>query len=197
MVRPILFKGEMVRAILEGNKTATRRIVKPQLERETGIWDWRAVIEEAKAPCRPGDILYVRETWCRWYLPPGEWVYRYKATDPNGNRVPTGPEYDDKMDTRSWHPSIHMPKEAARIWLKVTGVRVERLHNLTNRDAKKEGIHVETDNSGIAHRAAFMRLWDSTIRKLDVDRYGWNANPWVWVIEFECCEKPENVDLER
>ena len=78
--------------------------------------------------------------------------------------------------------------------MQVTDVRAERLHNLTNRDAKKEGITVETDNSGIAHRDAFIRLWDTTIKKSDIGTYGWNTNPWVWVIEFERCEKPEEAE---
>ena len=145
------------------------------------------------APYQRGDILYVRETWHKYEKRVGKGenthmaeFYGYKASVANSEDA-----------SEKWRPSIHMPKEAARIWLQVTDVRAERLHNLTNRDAKKEGIHVETDNSGIAHRAAFMRLWNSTIRKLDVDRYGWNANPRVWVIEFERCEKPENENLKE
>lgn len=97
---------------------------------------------------------------------------------------------------------IHMPKEAARIWLKVTDVRVERLQEITEECAKKEGA---IDNRGFIHspdneydsvhtaREHFAEIWDSTIKKSDLDRYGWNANPWVWVIEFERCEKPEGV----
>lgn len=203
MVRPILFNIDMVRAILEGRKMVTRRIIKqdkinavmnsPARKENPKIPDANFINCLVDAPYQRGDILYVRETWHKYEKRVGKGenthmaeFYGYKASVANSEDA-----------SEKWRPSIHMPKEAARIWLQVTDVRAERLHNLTNRDAKKEGIHVETDNSGIAHRAAFMRLWNSTIRKLDVDRYGWNANPWVWVIEFERCEKPENEDLRR
>lgn len=101
-----------------------------------------------------------------------------------------------------WKPSIHMPKEAARIWLKVTDVRIERLQDVTEDGAKAEGA---IDNRGFIHspeneydrihtaREHFIKIWNSTIKKFDIDRYGWDANPWVWVIEFERCEKPEGV----
>ena len=90
---------------------------------------------------------------------------------------------------------IHMPKEAARIWLKVTDVRVERLQEITSEQICREGVEVEYPHvlNGEEKRYAFSRLWDSTIKKSDLDRYGWNASPWVWVIEFERCEKPEGV----
>ena len=95
----------------------------------------------------------------------------------------------------TWHLSIHMPKEAARIWLKVTDVRVERLQEITSEQICREGVEVEYPHvlNGEEKRYAFSRLWDSTIKKSDLDRYGWNASPWVWVIEFERCEKPEGV----
>lgn len=190
-----------------------------------------------KLPCQKEDTLYVRETWgvmrakrfdaCvdiafkgggenkRIFFPNG-------GTD-NANRV----EYDefikkwDKASTLSWKPSIHMPKEAARIWLKVKDVRVERLQEITDEQAEKEGIrgyskdgklykYAVTDNWWIdyhsKHRGlftgswwqdmprtakeAFFYLWNSTIKKSDLDRYGWDANPYVFVIEFEQCEKP-------
>ena len=91
-----------------------------------------------------------------------------------------------------WHPSIHMPKEAARIWLKVTDVRVERLQDITSEQICKEGVEVEEPHvlNGEEKRYAFSSLWNSTIKKSDLDRYGWDASPWVWVIEFERCEKP-------
>ena len=88
-----------------------------------------------------------------------------------------------------------MPKEAARIWLRVTNVMVERLQDITSEQIHKEGVEVEEPYvlNGEEKRYAFSRLWDSTIKKSDLDRYGWNASPWVWVIEFERCEKPEGV----
>lgn len=93
-----------------------------------------------------------------------------------------------------WHPSIHMPKEAARIWLKVTDVRVERLHDITGKSVLREGInshvHPDADYFDGNQREVFAELWNSTIKKTDIGRYDWDANPWVWVIEFERCEKP-------
>ena len=168
-----------------------------------------------KAPYQPGDILYVRETWeyfecccCEGdehgncYREPQQSAlnkscgcYMYRATD------------EIYGDAR-WHPSIHMPKEAARIWLKVTDVRVERLQDITPKGAESEGVGnlfyddigygeknygTEVDPEyGIA-KEQFAWLWESTIKKSDIDRYGWDASPWVWVIEFERCEKPEGV----
>ena len=91
-----------------------------------------------------------------------------------------------------------MPKKAARIWLKVTDVRVERLSNMNVDDTIREGIDTKgvITNQGIIEYRAWNRmqeLWDSTIKKKDLPMYGWNANPWVWVIEFERCEKPQKV----
>lgn len=203
-VLPILFNTDMVRAILDGRKTVTRRVIKPQpIYNIHDGFNWKgyaygnslppsvegaAYNFQCAAPYQPGDILYVRETWRRWYLPHGEWRYEYKATNPNGNKRPTGEEYDDEWESQRWHPSIHMPKEAARIWLKVTDVRVERLQDITEEQAEKEGCNDYTSTAlGLCY------LWDSTLKKSDLGRYGWDTNPWVWVIEFERCEKPENI----
>lgn len=186
-IKPILFNTEMVQAILDGRKTCTRRIMKPQLTAHYGT-------QYVKPPYGPGDILYVRETWCA--LPVneaghmrGHSVYYYKA---DGDLRPEG--WRGK-----WKPSIHMPKEAARIWLKVTDVRVERLQDITEDGAKAEGA---IDNRGFIHspeneydnihtaRKHFAEIWNNTIKKSDLYRYGWDANPYVFVIEFERCEKP-------
>lgn len=190
-VKGILFNTEMVRAILDGRKTCTRRIVKPQITAHYGA-------QCIKPPYQPGDILYVRETWCGWYLPLVGMHYCYRATEPDGNKRPTSPEYDCDVEKISWCPSIHMPKEAARIWLKVTDVRVERLQNITDDGAKAEGANWKNGkNVGWEEKMRrtaierFAKIWDSTIKKSDLDRYGWNANPWVWVIEFERCEKTQ------
>ena len=208
MVRPILFNGEMVRAILEGRKTVTRRAIKDTDESMyagmcglgPGLFDRNTGLRVKEPYYRLGDILYVRETWNQLarvdengYTHYNDLFYVYKADKNQPDLYDDNGFYLDDTE-RKWRPSIHMPKEATRIWLQVTDVRAERLHNLTNRDAKKEGVTVETDNSGIAHRAAFMRLWDSTIKKTDIGTYGWDANPWVWVIEFERCEKPEEAE---
>lgn len=192
-IKPILFNTEMVRAILDGRKTCTRRLVR-FLPGENPQWtgyirDGLMLYNGRNEPCiikvpyQPGDTLYVRETWCG--LPVneaghmrGHTIYYYKA---DGELRPKGWR-------GTWHPSIHMPKEAARIWLKVTDVRVERLQDMTDDDAEAEGCFDYTSTA-----LGFFDVWDSTIKKSDLDCYGWDANPWVWVIEFERCEKPEGV----
>ena len=203
-IKPILFNTEMVRAILNGRKTCTRRVVKPTLyyfevnEKPVYIYDTEPSMGKIYPVCQPGDILYVRETWHRYTKLVGkgegchlEERYGYKASIANSEDA-EGP----------WKPSIHMPKEAARIWLKVTNVRVERLQDITEDGAEAEGA---IDNRGFIHspeneydriytaREHFIGIWDRTIKKSDLDRYGWNTNPWVWVIEFERCEKPKEV----
>lgn len=223
-IKPILFNTEMVRAILDGRKSCTRRLVKPQphgkhtfplgfvtdsTEKKEvgcfgfGIDEYGGSIKYVKPPYQPGDTLYVRETWCAFPVNEaghmrGHSIYYYRA---DGDLRPEG--WRGK-----WRPYTQMPKEAARIWLKVTDVRVERLQDITPKDAKNEGVGnlfyediayseknygTEVDPEyGIA-KEQFAWLWDSTIKKSDLDRYGWDASPWVWVIEFERCEKPEGV----
>ena len=199
-VLPILFNTDMVRAILDGRKTVTRRICKdandytvPDMSfydadrRTYAVHNYadkdhtdKLSLVERTCPICPGDILYVRETWNETTH-----GYNYKAS-PLGN----------SRDTYPWRPSIHMPKEAARIWLKVTSVRVERLQEITEEQAIKEGMPEEPlIDGGIKLPAVwdFMDVWNSTIKKSDLDRYGWDANPWVWAIEFEQCEKPEEI----
>lgn len=226
-IKPILFNTEMVRANLDGRKSCTRRIVKPQPQGrlcyafagcDCGTWGYPSktayenwgdeyklpedITDEElkkrwKPPYHTDDILYVRETvWQKTghYLDvDGEtkavWCneFKYVATD---EKPETGWNY-------SWvkRPSIHMPKEAARIWLKVTDVRVERLQDITNKGAEREGARpdypFDYDVDKWPNLEHFKKIWNSTIKKSDRDRYGWNANPWVWVIEFEQCEKPE------
>ena len=192
-IKPILFNTEMVRAILDRRKTCTRRILKHDVETilnspyhkaHPEVEDKQIISKLCQPPYQPGDILYVRETW-------------KKA--PNGYYYYEDWQRNDIADITKWKPSIHMPKEAARIWLKVTDVRVERLHEISEDGAKAEGA---IDNRGFIHspdneydrihaaREHFIEIWNSTIKKSDLDRYGWDANPWVWVIEFERCEKP-------
>ena len=224
-MKPILFNTDMVKAILDGRKSCTRRIIKPQqlvgllpdkykngvpenfLKEKKSMFkpycdmtDIELINTAYKAPYKPGDILYIRETWehfechccegdehgncCKEpqqsVLNKSYGCYMYRATD------------EISGDAR-WHPSIHMPKEAARIWLKVTNVRVERLQEITPQGAWKEGarcscLHPVPDCAG--NKTTFVNIWNSTIKKSDLDRYGWDANPYVWVIEFERCEKP-------
>ena len=189
-IKPILFNTDMVRAILDGRKSCTRRLVKiqPKDNEYTVVFtrkDVQIKTEKttAKSPYQVGDILYVRETWCddRQFThdsTPGR--YFYKASE-SGNF--------------KWHPSIHMPKEAARIWLRVTNVMVEQLQEITSEQISREGVEVEYPHvlNGEEKRYAFSTLWNSTIKKSDLDSYGWDANPYVWIIEFEPCEKPEGV----
>ena len=204
-VLPILFNTEMVRAILDGRKTVTRRLIKSQppydvqcplgyctdgYKSEIGKFAFGSHKDGGKMifckpPYQPGDILYVRETWGEGYE---EGTYIYRADDKLAG-LPTFKESSKLI----YHPSIHMPKEAARIWLKVTDVRVERLQEITEEQIGREGVEVEYPHvlNGEEKRYAFSTLWNSTVKKSDLDRYGWNANPWVWVIEFERCEKPE------
>ena len=201
-IKPILFNTEMVRAILEGRKSCTRRLVKPEPqgyfevnEEPLYIYDTDGNQGKITSPYQPGDILYVRETW--------------KKT-PNGYFYYEDWQRDDIADVTKWKPSIHMPKEAARIWLKVTDVRVERLQEITEEQACVEGTDPwdeacyenngwhptfsDPDSGGDPNMIdGFHKLWNSTIKKSDIDRYGWDANPWVWVIEFERCENPEGV----
>ena len=230
-IKPILFNTDMVRAIMYGRKTCTRRVIKPQWEEcpackyvhNEYIYDKMAenvycarcgypMEPERRSPYQPEDILYVRETWSEWTD-----GYLYKAWNSPFPQAGESP-------VMKWHPSIHMPKEAARIWLKVTDVRVERLQDMTDDDAEAEGMPDSLDypvdkaycplckGEGIigtidvhslghmdvdcpycdSYRKRFENLWNS-INQKSLDSYGWDANPWVWVIEFERCEKPQEV----
>lgn len=228
-IKPILFNTEMVRAILDGRKRCTRRLVSSRqflgmlqdkcknaapdeflkgkrmmFKPYCDMTDAELIMTAYKAPYQPGDILYVRETWMDY-----AGLTMYKA-DCDICRL-------DILDLAGfgWHPSIHMPKEAARIWLKVTDVRVERLQDITEAQTKEEGflftppcLRITGENycnidglctseikyCDMRERELFGTvLWNSTISESDLDRYGWDANPWVWVIEFERCEKPKGV----
>lgn len=206
---PILFNTEMVRAILDDRKTCTRRVVKydkaddvlnsPAKKENPDIPDKQFIKCLVKMPYEVGDILYVRETWHKYTKRVGNGeschlaeFYGYKASIANSEDA-----------NEPWKPSIHMPKEAARIWLKVTDVRVERLQEITDKECIKEGIYPSNCRNcnatfgcdvcldeGYDEVDEFVEVWDNTIKKSDFDRYGWDANPLVWVIEFERCEKP-------
>ena len=195
-IKPILFNKEMVRAILDGRKTCTRRIIKaekvdnvlnsPARKSNPDIPDAQFIKCLVDMKYEPGDILYVRETWYKSPL-----RYMYRADYSNTEQFYT----DGKEVNIKWHPSIHMSKEAARIWLRVTDVRVERLQDITIDDIRGEGLSSVAVHAGDMEIALeeWKMLWNSTIKKSDIDRYGWDANPWVWAIEFERCEKPEGV----
>lgn len=214
MVRPILFNGEMVRAILAGRKTVTRRIIKqdkinavmnsPVRKENPKIPDSNFINCLVDAPYQRGDILYVRETWN------GDWCGHYIYRADGGSAKTAGYSQEPK-----WRPSIHMPKEAARIWLQVTDVRAERLQDMRPVDVVNEGAYEdcwdclntygESGNQCCYQKEdecsqcdsvmmEWERAWNSTIKKSDLAQYSWTANPWVWVIEFERCEKPEEAE---
>lgn len=232
-MKPILFNTEMVKAILDGRKTVTRRLVKrtPSNDEPHGYGFWREFnerdntwyIKDYTHSCtwwpeneylqrfgkyKAGDILYVRETW-QCLNPYSDKEYVYKASC----------DVDFASDIGKWCPSIHMPKEAARIFLRVKDVRVERLQDMDHDSPAKEGIRGYTKDGNLYkfavsddwwmdyHRThkkefggtywqdmpknptiGFSYLWNSTIPKKDPEdmyKYGWKANPWVWVYEFE------------
>lgn len=230
-MKPILFNTDMVRAILEGRKTVTRRAMKPQPEKSAdspyecigGRFAFRigeyACTDQYKPPYRPGNILYVRETFKIDYLSniPGSGRIHYKSDDTYRDFT-FEPEHYEMMRRANlkpgWRPSENMPREAARIFLRVTDVRVERLHEFGIEDAKKEGVVPISRPGGCRcqwaydgcmeepcpNRAAyeierhvdpFVKLWDSTIKPADRALYGWEANPRVWVIEFKRISREE------
>lgn len=207
---PILFSTDMVQAILSGRKTQTRRIVKPQPDENGASFmanaplDWEQTYKEEWKPWKwdthegetiakhcpygmVGDVLWVRES----FREIAEGMYQYKSTYPNkeGQAVKQG-----------WKPSIHMPKDAARIWLRITGVRMERLQDITEADARQEGVK-ESDlgfyqdylmgNNTACNTAkeSFESLWQAI-------NGNWQHNPWVWVISFEVLSttgKPSDI----
>lgn len=185
--RPILFSGPMVRAILEGRKTMTRRVVKPDIVNGLDICridgpiayiDWETGDSYAPsdvAPYQPGQTLWVRETWAR--------VSDWADVDP---AVGLYDGYIYRADwgcdeSPKWRLSIHMPRSAARLFLRVTNVRLERLQEISDEDAVKEGC---------ADLAGFRAVWDALNAKRG---FGWGANPWVWVVEFERTATAEEV----
>ncbi|MFQ1679202.1 morphogenetic protein [Pantoea dispersa] len=197
--RGMIFNAEMVRAVLDGSKTQTRRIMKsqpmPHPACEGDFWfrcnKTRSMIKvsdftprngplpdahEYFSMCCPfgavGDRLWVRETWARYNIDQNSHEMAYRATAP-----------DDWPKEGRWRPSIHMPRWASRITLEITGVRVERLNDISEDDAKAEGAPTECCVIGDKHFLGFRSLWRSI--------YGadsWQANPWVWVIEFKRVE---------
>lgn len=165
--RPILFSGEMVRAILDGRKTQTRRVAKgialEWLAPDMFTPEFVALPENGLCPYGySGDRLWVRETFQSY----GD-GFAYRAT-------PVIP------DNRNWKPSIFMPRSASRITLEITNVRVERLNEITEMDAEAEGVYVWSD-SGNPAIWKFHCLWDDINGK----KYPWSSNPWVWVVEFQ------------
>ncbi len=219
-MKPILFNAEMVRAILDGRKTVTRRIIKPQpldtpivfYNPEEGMnivchVEGMDVLLNYFPPYQPGDVLWVRETWCKYgklddsdHLIEGTEKYYYRADGENptpfNDFLVQHPGWDEHRETPVWRPSIHMPHDAARIFLRVKEVRVERLNDIDNLSALDEGFdgRCSTPADGALSDwqqnydfsvEKFASAWDRTVKPADRAIYGWDANPWVWVIEFE------------
>lgn len=215
--KPILFNTYMVDSIMHELKTVTRRVVKePVLNHPqfgftaftpSGYISCRGDDGEKygeqfiRMPYQPGDLLYVRERFCYGVIECGEEVDGREAlyvvdTDEKADFcIPYQYCLDNNIGIEGvkWRPSIHMPKSAARIWLKVTSVNIERLQDITCEEIQKEGLKsmaVHAKDKEIAMKE-FALLWNSTINKSDLGKYGWEANPYVWRIEFEKIKKPE------
>lgn len=206
--RPILFNTEMVRAILDGRKTQTRRVVRgieglnvcraePSEGAYESLAEWDLLcgwshkngmydaVKSIRAPYAVGDVLWVRETWVNIPVSPGGHFriggrYYYKA---DGDRRPEGWQ-------GAWRPSVHMPAGAARIFLKVRDIRMERLQLMDDAAAISEGF-CDSPAEAVSPLARFAAQWNKTIKRDKLCKYGYYANPWVWVIDFERCEKPE------
>ncbi|MBE6012105.1 MAG: hypothetical protein E7234_06060 [Lachnospiraceae bacterium] len=238
-MKPILFNTEMVQAILDERKGATRRVIKPkysnthfefrtdkygtefveiqnEVEGETfgknpdgTNWFKLKGYIVPKSPFKVGDILYVQETWKIHALNPSSYcmMITYKADGYKELQVNFTPSRYDKFEKfyhkNGWQSPYFMPKEAARIFLRVTGVKLERLRAMNVNDFLQEGIcllpqtFTSAIDSVIAHAEQFRAIWDSTIKKQDLDLYGWNANPWVRAIEFERITKEEAMRSEQ
>lgn len=208
MLKPILFNTDMVRAILDGRKTCTRRVIKNLIvfnqEEETfshkdkkSDIGYKVGLTKDEiveyAPYQAGDILWVRETWKQYEKRVGKGrqthlqkFYGYKADADNLNNP-------SEFYEGNWKPSIHMPKKAARIFLEVTSVRAERLQDITTEQILKEGVvqrfpKVNDRFTPDILSGGFIELWNSTIKRYERHKYGWKANPWVWVIEFKRVE---------
>ena len=208
--KPILFNTEMVKAILEGRKTQTRRIIHgleslqyhnfmpcDESYETRDRWDfWYGSQDEdgafhdsvisVNAPCSVGDILWVREKWQHIY---GGYKYAAYCDASNGSAHKIV-WVDVQGKELPWHPSIHMPKEASRIFLRVTDIHVEWLHEMDEEAAIAEGF--EDSPAGTdSPLERFTTLWDKTVKREDLRYYGYHANPLVWVITFERCDRPE------
>lgn len=190
----------MVQAILAGRKTQTRRVVKPQPPKDYDYngtdtdnssgkpvfyagWEGDKFHNVACPYGKVGDVLWVRETWQETtFLHPSDenYGYIYKASE-------DGKEWESNDESWTWKPSIHMPKAACRLFLEITSIRVERLHEISDNDAKAEGVKADlfTDHPKGVFYTAFMELWQSINGE-----QSWNDNPWVWVIEFKKIDKP-------
>lgn len=219
-MKPILFNTEMVRAILEDRKTVTRRAVKPKSKNACGfkvvtrksdgafmgVYDYdenEQMFENSQTPpCAAGDILYVRETWgCYQKDWQDAFYFMYRADYPEGATTYLHSDGVHICDLPKWKPSIHMPKEAARLFLRVKSVCLERLQDIDDKGAYMEGAGEPNTIYQLGARVCeFVKIWNSTIKPSQFNTYGWDANPFVWVIEFEripCSSIEEAEQLEQ
>lgn len=196
--RPILFSGEMVRAILEGRKTQTRRVIRnargefwdhagyrPVLH-ESGSWVFEDIDDPTRRVFGPrlrcpyglvGDRLWVREAWA-----PGVWLNQYDDLDPGYRASWAQMARNTNFMEPRWRPSIHMPRWASRITLEIVGVRVERVNLISRADCVAEGLHpTKRNDSEQDIRMRYRELWNSINARRG---YAWATNPWVWVVEF-------------
>lgn len=211
-MKPLLFNTDMVKAILDGRKTVTRRLVKEKVWKDFVIENGKVInyLDQKNNTLREplygssykvGDIIYVRETWGIEKVYGNVGTYGFDAVYKADEKIipviikdfERYTEIGKFFDKTGWIPSLFMPKEAARIFLRVTDVRVERLQDINGQgrhdEFLKEGYPFNYMAGSPLHDFVF--LWNSTIKKADLDKYDWHANPWVWVIEFERIEKPE------
>lgn len=194
----ILFKPEMIEAILNGTKTMTRRVVKSdELLNDGFVLDFEYGNTSVKCPVgKVGDLLYVKETFCKH---PIREEYCYKA-----NLLRQG-WFIDFRNKCKWKSPLFMPKKAARIWLEIISIRVEKLQDISKEDSLKEGIYrIKNYNDSFNYKDylnkspfalmnpihSFRSLWES-INGNDWNK-GWNVNPFVWVIEFKQVDRPNN-----
>lgn len=224
MLKPILFNTEMVKAILRGEKTSTRRIIKFENNESDkseyyagrcalapGVFNSTAHRISKFPPYQVGDTLWVRETWQYIDFAGEDNGYVYKASQ-------NGKDWEENSEGWTWKPSIHMPREATRIFLKVTDVKVEKLQDITEDEAKAEGIKSYTKDNEVfkyavsdywwinyhnKHERQFRGTWwqdmprtaNEAFKYLWDNRYNfpndWCGNPWVWVIEFKRISKEE------
>lgn len=199
-MKGILFNTEMVKAILDNRKTVTRRVVKPQLCNDFKLHEGLCrncglhvlcnlcvVSSQKSQPYQADDVLYIRET----FFKDGR-RYLYKANYSAGEVF----YQNGQVVNIKWKPAIHMPKEAARIFLRVTDVKVEKLQDITDGDLTRDFCLCEyaipIDRNGLAKS-----VWNSTIKKSDLDKYGWDANPYVWCISFERISKEEALKNDK
>lgn len=208
--KPILFNTEMNTEVRAGRKTATRRCVKyrskdglrpvPTDAKFVGVkvgkftWETEDSIFSVKAPYQAGDILYVRETFAKlFYVDPDGYthfdkpMYYYAADGAPGIVLVDADGFEEDDQKIRWRPSIHMPKEAARTFLKVTDVRVEHLQDIF---LDPPGPNNQVVKEGCRYGGDFIAVWQNTCKKEDLPLYGYDANPWVWVIEFQKTDKP-------